>query len=540
MSFTSLVSTVDTRSIQRNTPINQAIPGREADQRANSAGGVSYVVDDWTKLDRFLILGNEGSKYYASERTTVTQAHESLKQLIVADGPRVVTKIINISQSGRARNNDFALLALAACMTFGNEQTKRFAASSLPQVARTGSHLMHFVGFSNSMRGWGKVLKGAVANWYLSKTADQVAYQAIKYQQRDNWSQRDVIRLSHPKATTPEMNTTFKYVVRGLEAISEGEVVPAVISAFEAAKTVPKASLINLILDHRLSHEMIPNDMKNDPEVWEALYQHMGTTAVIRNLNKLTALGLLAPESEMSKSVCNRLNDVEVLRRDRIHPLQVLIAQRQYAQGRGDKGSLVWTPSRSIVTALETGFYQSFQGVESTGQNIMLAVDVSASMNNKVSNGATQLTCREAAAVMAMVTARKEPNSKIFGFDHTFRELNILSTDNLATVCQKTYSQNFGATNCSLPMQKAQEMGWAIDAFGVYTDNEVNQGRNHPSQALVNYRNNMGKPHAKLYSCGLNVSDVSIADPRDRGMMDVVGFDAAAPALISAFIQGLV
>lgn len=540
MTFATLANLTDTRSVARNTPINQIIPGREADQRHNSGGGVGYVVDNWTKLERFLILGTEGGKYYANDRAVVTQANENLKQLIASNGPAVVEKVVSISHSGRARNNDYALLALAACMTFGDSVTKRNAAAALPLVARTGTHLMHFTQFANGMRGWGKVLKGAVANWYTSKTADQIAYQAIKYQQRDGWSQRDVIRLAHPKATSPEMNTTFKYVVRGLEAISSDEVVPGVIQAFEAAKTAPKASLINLILDHRLSHEMIPNSMKNEPEVWEALYQHMGTTAVIRNLNKLTALGLLQPESEMSKSVCNQLNDVDRLRRDRIHPLQMLIAQRQYAQGRGDRGSLVWTPSRSIVTALETGFYQSFQGVESTGKNIMLALDVSGSMNSMILNGATQLTCREGAAVMAMVTARREPNSKIFGFDHTFRDLNILPTDTLATACQKTYSPNFGSTNCSLPMQKAMEMRWAVDAFGVYTDSETNQGRNHPSQALVNYRNRMGRPEAKLYSCGMTVSDISIADPRDKGMMDLVGFDASAPALISAFINGLV
>lgn len=539
MSFANFAQQVDTRTIQRHTPITMKIPGREAEQVQNSGGGVAFKIDQWTKLDRFLIIGNEGSKFYATDKQVVGAGVENLKRVIAEDGQRVVNKIVEISHSGRARNNDFALMALAMAMTHGDTNTKRFAAASLPAVARTGTDLMHFTQFANGMRGWGKVLKGAVANWYTSKTADQIAYQAIKYQQRDGWSQRDVIRLSHPKAGDDvAKNTVFKYVTRGLEAISSDDVTPAVISAFEAAKTASEASLVKLIIDHRLSHEMIPNGMKSSPKVWEALYQHMGTTALIRNLNKLTALGLLNPFSEMAKSVGLRLNDVDILRKDRIHPLQILIAQRQYAQGRGDKGSLVWTPSNAIVTSLETAFYQSFQGVEATGKNIMLAIDVSKSMDSKVLSGATQLTVREAAAVMAMVTARREPNSAVFGFDHKFRDLGILATDNLATVCQKTYSRNFGATNCSLPMQQAIDMKWGVDAFAVYTDNEVNQGRNHPAQALVQYRNKMNKPQAKLISCGLQVSDVSIADPQDPGMLDVVGFDAAAPRFISEFIDG--
>ena len=41
----------------------EPLPG----QVANSAGGHSWAVDEWTRLRRFLILGSEGGSYYASE-----------------------------------------------------------------------------------------------------------------------------------------------------------------------------------------------------------------------------------------------------------------------------------------------------------------------------------------------------------------------------------------------------------------------------------------------------------------------------------------
>ena len=47
-------------------PQAQRIPG--SNQVPNSAGGYAYPVDDWVRLDRFLILGPEGGSYYASER----------------------------------------------------------------------------------------------------------------------------------------------------------------------------------------------------------------------------------------------------------------------------------------------------------------------------------------------------------------------------------------------------------------------------------------------------------------------------------------
>jgi len=48
------------------TSQRQAIPG--SSQVPNSAGGYAFPVDDWTRLDRFLILGSEGGSYYAGER----------------------------------------------------------------------------------------------------------------------------------------------------------------------------------------------------------------------------------------------------------------------------------------------------------------------------------------------------------------------------------------------------------------------------------------------------------------------------------------
>ena len=43
---------------------------------------------------------------------------------------------------------------------------------------------------------------------------------------------------------------------------------------------------------------------------------------------------------------------------------------------------------------------------------------------------------------------------------------------------------------------------------------------------------------AKLIVVGMTSTGFSVADPRDGGMLDVVGFDAAAPQVISDFIRG--
>jgi len=93
-------------------------------------------------------------------------------------------------------------------------------------------------------------------------------------------------------------------------------------------------------------------------------------------------------------------------------------------------------------------------------------------------------------------------------------------------------------TDCSLPMLYALEHRLEIDLFLVFTDNETWAGTIHPDEALRLYRQRTGFG-AKLAVVGMTSNGFSIADPNDPGMLDVVGFDAAAPAVIADFARGV-
>jgi 60 kDa SS-A/Ro ribonucleoprotein len=91
-----------------------------------------------------------------------------------------------------------------------------------------------------------------------------------------------------------------------------------------------------------------------------------------------------------------------------------------------------------------------------------------------------------------------------------------------------------GGTDCALPMLDALEKKLAVDVFAIYTDSETWHGKVHPKQALDMYRQKMGRA-AKLVVVGMVANKFSIADPKDLGMFDVVGFDSVTPQLISEF-----
>jgi 60 kDa SS-A/Ro ribonucleoprotein len=255
--------------------------------------------------------------------------------------------------------------------------------------------------------------------------------------------------------------------------------------------------------------------------------------ALLRNLNRLTVVGLVKPLSDEEAQVCAQLGDVERLRKARIHPLQVLMALKTYAQGHGMRGNLTWTPSQRVVDALNDAFYLSFQGLQPTGRNTFVAVDVSASMDWG-QMGSTFLTAREAAAALAMVVARTEERYVMVGFSHQLMDLPISASDSLAAVVTRMKSIPMGGTDCALPMLSALHHDLDVEAFQVMTDNETRAGQVHPSEALDQYRTKKN-PDAKLVVHGMTSTGFTIARPGDSGMLDVVGLDAAAPAVIHDF-----
>src|SRR5258708_2695391 len=183
------------------TPQSKRLAYR-SEQTRNSAGGFAWAVDDWTRFERFLILGSEGGTYYVQERALTLENAAAVMQCLKTDGLRVVRTVVDISSAARAPKNDPALfaLALAASPNFADSKTIAAALDALPLLARTGTHICGFAAFVENLRGWRRGLRSAIAEWYLSKPATELAYQMLKYQQRNGWSHRDLLRLSHPKA----------------------------------------------------------------------------------------------------------------------------------------------------------------------------------------------------------------------------------------------------------------------------------------------------------------------------------------------------
>ena len=547
------------KDLLRPAPQSEPIRGREEDMVKNSAGGYTFAVDDFSRLRRFLVLGSENGSYYSGERELTVENAGAVRRCIEDDPERSLQQILDCTRI--APKNDQCLFALAMMAADRDPEVRKLVLAdqqAFNSVVRIATHLFQFISYVNDMRGWGRSLRSAVGNWYLSKSPDEVAYQVLKYRRRHEWTHRDLFRKAHPKtAHSPansaqavdetdaaRMNVVFNWVAKGTvrpeDAAADGSTsadtgVP-LIEAYEEAKSAEISRLTELIREHDLSWEMVPTSKLKSPDVWAALLESMPINAMLRNLGRMTSIGTLGVFNPNNRLVTDRLSSDSVLQSDRLHPLSLLIALLAYRPGHGVRGNLKWEPVPDIVDALDQAFEKSFAHAPKSDKRFYLALDVSGSMTRPNLMNVPGLSPMVASVCLAMAISRREPNTYLAAFSHVMQKVRLTRRTSLWDAVRHVEEDfSFGATDCALPMLDAMEKGIPADCFVVFTDNETWYGNIHPAQALQQYRDKTGIP-ARLAVVAMTANEFSIADPDDGGMVDIAGFDASIPSLLHMFV----
>ena len=556
---------------EEETPQTQPVFKRKDEMQQNQAGGYSFKMTDWDAFDRFLLCGTEGGTYYVGEKDLTLEMATATKRVIQTDGIRLVNHVSHISFEGRAPSNDEAIFILAMAITYGNGKTKEEAFKVIPSVIRTGTHMLHFASFIDSMRGWGAGLRKAIQKWYLNRPVDLLVFQILKYRQRDKWSQRDILRKVHPRPKSQEMSAVFWFTCNHLLKVEEDtkNLIKSNPDRFEefmgfvVPKDVPERirqyirlqaedddrEVAKILKSHSwMGHEMVRTEHRKSNAVNRELLYNMPLTATIRNLRNMTKNGVLVPLSDMVEDIARRIEDQDLIIRQRVHPFQVLKAINAY-----DPKCVPWwktkdddySPIPRIQQALENAYVKAFRNVQPIDKRVYIAVDISGSMSSSISSSRSnrktdslEISCYMAAACLAQVIARSASRHVLYAFDTKMIELPAIRASNsFSTVLKNMGEWQGGGTDVALPMLDAMEHNLEVDAFIILTDGQFWAGDMHPFQALKKYRKHSGI-NAKLLSI-IMCSDykTTVADPEDPGMLDISGMDASVPQVIHEFLE---
>lgn len=522
-------------AITGQRPQTQPIFSR-TDMVKNNAGGYVFQITPQDRLERFLLIGSEGGTYYVNEQKLTEENATSIVNYIKTDGLRVVDTLVDFAENSRAPKADAGLFVLALAATYGDERTKTASYAAISRVCRTSTHLFTFLANVQNLRGWSRGLRSGVAKFYTTKDSDKVAYQLIKYRNRAGFTHKDALRLSHPKTGDSKLNELFKYAVG---KVPPTETSNALVNAFDIAQALgtdtkggTAKALANLIREFKLTWEMIPNESLNNAEVLKALLENMPTNALLRNLNRFSYNGLTDSNNSTVKLIVSKLTDEVAVAKSGIHPLNVINSMLTYSSGRGIKGDKTWTPNQNIVDALGDTYELALKALTPTGKNILVAVDVSGSMNAPV--GGMQMSAAQVANVLAVTILKSEKNAELVWFDTTLKNPTFGRRSSIDEVIKN--SPRGGGTDCAQAFVHALNTKTKYDAILILTDSETWAGQAHGLDLLNKYRGSINKDVAVI-EVALAANPHTTLPIDDKKVLRVVGFDASVTEVINSYLE---
>lgn len=540
------------------TPQSRPIPGREAEQVRNNAGGYGFAKDLWTRLEDFLVLGTTGGTYYVGEDRLTSDNAQVVFDAVAADGVRAVNLAMEVSTARppRAPKNRPALFVMAAAAARGDAGTRQAVKASLARVARTTDHLASFFGYWKNLGGKatgsgtapviGRAMRTALASWFLNGDVDQVAWRVCKARQRrtpagEAFALRDALRIAHPKADSPARRALFGWIAGKVSDDDVRAHVSAVDAFLTAQAVTGPADAIEAVRSRGVPWEFLPDAVLTEPDVWDELVDTIGMTALLRNLSRMTRTGTLTPMGDATRRAADRLTDAGALAKARIHPMDLFLALRVYGAGRPQPHPRAdvqhWTPVPAIADALEEAYEKSFGHMEPSGRRLLLAVDSSGSMSFRhiTSGGAPLGSCYEVANAMAVILNRIERgNCHVIDVDTQVHASKVTARTNLREISR--WRPSGGGTDLSLPFQWALRQRLEVDGMVVFTDNETWAGRQHASQALDAYRQTVNG-NVRVVLAAMAANGHTIGDPRDEGVLNMAGLDASLPMVVNGYIR---
>lgn len=170
-----------------------------------------WEITDKIRLRRFLCYGSEGDIFTAKGESHVSVDNaEALLSLLQEEegGAEVVEEIRRFVQEGLAVRLGPTFFALALCSQHSKLNTRKAAFKALKDICSDPAHLFAVIQYKKELRErmecgiWGRALRKAVSDWYNKQDAMALAATVTRCRQREGWSHKDLLRLSHTKPST--------------------------------------------------------------------------------------------------------------------------------------------------------------------------------------------------------------------------------------------------------------------------------------------------------------------------------------------------
>ena len=433
-----------------NKTLFQTIAGRllPAATAQNEAGGRAYQRSPQQALAQYASTGCFNSTFYAT-------GEEQLDRVLTLCNEIAPEFIARTALYARQRNQMKDMPALLCAIL--SVKSPGLMAEIFDRVIDSPKMLRNFVQIMRSgvtgRKSLGTLPKRLILQWIEARTDDQLFVGSVG----NSPSLADVIKMVHPKPSTPQRAALFGYLI-GREY--DKAALPELVRQYEKflRNTNPGKVAVPDVPFQMLT--ALPLTKKD----WCQIARNASWQTTRMNLNTFQRHEVFETQ-EMFSLIANRLRDRDQVTRARVLPYQLLAA---YVNTDGIPGP--------IREALQDAMEISIENVPSIEGPVYICPDVSGSMRSPITGvraGSTsKVRCIDVAALVAAALLRKNPQAEVLPFESQVVKCSLNPRDSVMTNAERLSSLPCGGTNCSAPLTELNQRQARGDLVVYVSDNE--------------------------------------------------------------------
>ncbi len=415
----------------------------------NEAGGSAYQMSAAHALAQYAATGCLNGTFYASGEDQLAK----VLKLCQGVEPEFIARTALYARSkGHMKDMPALLLAVLSVKSPG------LLAEVFDRVIDSPKMLRNFVQIMRSgvvgRKSLGSAPKWLILQWLENRTDEQLFTGSVG----NDPSLADIIKMVHPKPTTPSRQALYGYLI---------------------GREHDKASLPELVRTYEKIKRQIIRGKEEVPDVpfqmltslpltvrdWRQIARNASWQTTRMNLNTFQRHEVFADE-ELVGLVANRLRNPRLIEQARVFPYQLMAA---YMNATSD------VPAE-IRAALQDAMEIAISNVPHVTGKVYVCPDVSGSMHSPVTGvragSTTKVRCIDVAALVAAAILRRNPQAEVIPFESNIVACHLNPRDSVMTNAQKLASLPCGGTNCSAPLMHLNQRKAKGDLVIYVSDNE--------------------------------------------------------------------
>lgn len=392
---------------------------------------------------QLLMCNTLTAQFYATEGRLLTESIRWHRMAAVADPEFMAKALVYARQKGYMRLQPVLGLAILSEL-----DDKSWFRAAFRKVILIPSDLQDlFVILESLGRGHGgRSIKDEVASWLQGLTP----YWTLKYNGRGRgYNLADIVRLTHPIPSTPELSTLFRYLARGDVPLEE---LPDQLRYFEMAKRAATPNdQAQAIARGRLPHEVVTGTFNMDPTLWSVLVPNLPLGALLRFLRTLERHQVL---DEHRGPITERLMNPSAIKAAKLHPVALYKAWSAV--------SAPW-----LKAALEGAISESVKSLPRIPGRTAILLDTSGSMAG----------VQALAALVALTLHEQSADAVLIEFGNTARARDVSEEiGSKGLLGAASGFEAMGYTDLGAPIRMLHQLQPAADHVVVVTDEQQNAG----------------------------------------------------------------